>query len=405
MAVFLLVALSTSHIASSLRPSLGVCRASGYLPGKLGNCKKSNDPDCCEDGKRYPQYHCSPPVTATTKAVLTLNSFEKGKGGGGPSECDNAYHSDEEMVVALSTGWFKNMARCGHRIRVTANGKSVHRINLPPGGALHLPHRPSPLRSRAWRSGYLPGKSGNCEKSNDPDCCEDGKRYPQYHCSPPVTATTKAVLTLNSFEKGKDGGGPSECDNAYHSDEEMVVALSTGWFKNMARQGTASGRALGEHGSGEGELCVLCHACRSKAEAGAEAITKKQKRITVQHCSVAKMASARALATVINLPPVVLSTSHIASSLRRSRRLPKAAIFQENRATVRRAMTPSLRGWQEIPAVPPPPVTATTKAVLTLNSFEKGKDGGGPSECDNAYHSDEEMVVALSTGWFKNMAR
>uniref|UniRef100_A0ACD5YBR6 Uncharacterized protein n=1 Tax=Avena sativa TaxID=4498 RepID=A0ACD5YBR6_AVESA len=104
MAIFLVVALSTSHIASSLRPELGVCRASGYLPGKSENCEKSNDPDCCEDGK----------------------SFEKGKDGGGPSECDNAYHSDEEMVVALSTGWFKNMARCGHRIKISANGKSVY---------------------------------------------------------------------------------------------------------------------------------------------------------------------------------------------------------------------------------------------------------------------------------------
>ncbi|XP_037445980.1 putative ripening-related protein 1 [Triticum dicoccoides] len=65
-------------------------------------------------------------LTATTTAVLTLNSFEKGKDDGGPSECDNAYHSDKEMVVALSTGWFKNMARCGHCIKITANGKSVY---------------------------------------------------------------------------------------------------------------------------------------------------------------------------------------------------------------------------------------------------------------------------------------
>ncbi|TVT97891.1 hypothetical protein EJB05_56817, partial [Eragrostis curvula] len=129
MAIFLMVALSTSHVAHSLRPGagLGVCRASGYLPGRSGNCEKSNDPDCCEDGKKYPQYHCSPPVTSSTKAVLTLNSFEKGKDGGGPSECDNAYHKDQEKVVALSTGWFSNMARCGHQIKITAaNGNSVY---------------------------------------------------------------------------------------------------------------------------------------------------------------------------------------------------------------------------------------------------------------------------------------
>ncbi|XP_052134053.1 putative ripening-related protein 5 [Oryza glaberrima] len=121
--IFLLAALSTTHLASSLRPGAGgACRPSGYLPGKSGNCEKSNDPDCCEDGKAYPQYRCSPPVTAATGAVLTLNSFEKGKDGGGPSECDNAYHSDGELVVALSTGWFAGTARCGHRVRITASG-------------------------------------------------------------------------------------------------------------------------------------------------------------------------------------------------------------------------------------------------------------------------------------------
>jgi hypothetical protein len=30
---------------------------------------------------------------------------------------------------------------------------------------------------------------------------QDGKRYPQYHCSPQVTSSTKAVLIHNSFEK------------------------------------------------------------------------------------------------------------------------------------------------------------------------------------------------------------
>ncbi|GJM91078.1 hypothetical protein PR202_ga07418 [Eleusine coracana subsp. coracana] len=55
MAIILMVALSTSHVAFCLRPNLGVCHASGYLPSKSGNCEKSNDPDCCVDGKQYPQ--------------------------------------------------------------------------------------------------------------------------------------------------------------------------------------------------------------------------------------------------------------------------------------------------------------------------------------------------------------
>ncbi|GFY92539.1 hypothetical protein Acr_08g0009350 [Actinidia rufa] len=44
----------------------------------------------------------------------------------------------------------------------------------------------------------------------------------------------KAVLNLNSFEKGGDGGAPSKCDHKYHSDNTPVVALSTGWFNKTA---------------------------------------------------------------------------------------------------------------------------------------------------------------------------
>jgi hypothetical protein len=54
-------------------------------------------------------------------------------------------------------------------------------------------------------------------------------------CSPPVSSHTKATLTLNSFEKGGDGGAPSECDSQYHSDNTPVVALSTGWYNHGNR--------------------------------------------------------------------------------------------------------------------------------------------------------------------------
>jgi hypothetical protein len=50
-----------------------------------------------------------------------------------------------------------------------------------------------------------------------------------------VSHKTKATLTLNSFEKGGDGGAVSECDNKFHSDKTPVVALSTGWFNNNKR--------------------------------------------------------------------------------------------------------------------------------------------------------------------------
>jgi hypothetical protein len=77
--------------------------------------------------------------------------------------------------------------------------------------------------------------SGQCNEENDSVCCVKGKPYKTYKCFPPVSNRTKATLTINSFEKGGDGGAPSECDNKYHSDDTPVVALSTGWFNHKRK--------------------------------------------------------------------------------------------------------------------------------------------------------------------------
>ncbi|KAL0397894.1 UNVERIFIED_CONTAM: Kiwellin-1 [Sesamum calycinum] len=56
------------------------CKPSGKIKGKKppkDQCNQENDSDCCEEGKYYDIYKCSPKVTAHTKAVLTINSFEK----------------------------------------------------------------------------------------------------------------------------------------------------------------------------------------------------------------------------------------------------------------------------------------------------------------------------------------
>ncbi|KAK9274425.1 hypothetical protein L1049_019240 [Liquidambar formosana] len=104
------------------------CNPSGKLRGKKpppGKCDHTNDSDCCEEGKYYNTYKCSPPVSHYTKATLTINSFEKGGDGGGPSECDGKYHSNDTPVVALSTGWFNNKKRCLNYIVIHGNGRSV----------------------------------------------------------------------------------------------------------------------------------------------------------------------------------------------------------------------------------------------------------------------------------------
>ncbi|KAL8238409.1 hypothetical protein R6Q59_014976 [Mikania micrantha] len=63
--------------------------------------------------------------STNTDATMTINSFEKGGGGGGPSECDGHYHSDDTLIVALSTRWYNHGQRCFKFININYNGKSV----------------------------------------------------------------------------------------------------------------------------------------------------------------------------------------------------------------------------------------------------------------------------------------
>ncbi|KAJ0483866.1 putative RlpA-like domain superfamily, kiwellin [Helianthus annuus] len=102
------------------------CKPSGKLRGKKpprGQCV--NDPDCCKAGTFYDTYTCSPRVNENTKATMTINNFEEGGDGGGPSECDNKYHSNETPVVALSTGWYNKGKRCFKLINIHYKSKSV----------------------------------------------------------------------------------------------------------------------------------------------------------------------------------------------------------------------------------------------------------------------------------------
>ncbi|KAI3441801.1 Protein kinase domain-containing protein [Psidium guajava] len=82
----LLVLLAMSCVEAQAQS----CRPSGRVRGKNpppGQCNTGDDSECCKDGRMYPIYRCSPPVSGHTSAHLTLNSFEKGGDGGGPSEC------------------------------------------------------------------------------------------------------------------------------------------------------------------------------------------------------------------------------------------------------------------------------------------------------------------------------
>ncbi|CAI0391473.1 unnamed protein product [Linum tenue] len=60
------------------------------------------------------------------KAELTINGFQKGESGGGPSECDGKFHPDDTPVVALSTPWYADGQRCFRSITIRGpNGNSA----------------------------------------------------------------------------------------------------------------------------------------------------------------------------------------------------------------------------------------------------------------------------------------
>nr|XP_010933166.1 putative ripening-related protein 2 [Elaeis guineensis] len=125
--LLLALLLASSRLGTCFRftSHAETCSPSGELVGKAGNCNTENNSECCQAGRKYPQYHCSPTVTGATRATMTINSFEEGGEGGGPSECDGKYHKDSESVVALSTGWYNQGSRCGKNIKINANGNSV----------------------------------------------------------------------------------------------------------------------------------------------------------------------------------------------------------------------------------------------------------------------------------------
>uniref|UniRef100_A0ACD5ZMB0 Uncharacterized protein n=1 Tax=Avena sativa TaxID=4498 RepID=A0ACD5ZMB0_AVESA len=75
--------------------------------------------------------HCGSPGggggRGGTPGIMTVNGFEKGEDGGGPAECDGKFHSDKDLIVALSTRWYAGGRRCHKPIRITSkhNGRTV----------------------------------------------------------------------------------------------------------------------------------------------------------------------------------------------------------------------------------------------------------------------------------------
>lgn len=120
LALLLLLLASLSIASSSFTKS---CHPSGYLWRKAGGGCLASDPDCCQPEKKYPKYLCSPPVTNSTPATMTLAHFSTAEDY--PTSCDARFHSDSELIVALSTGWYNGGSRCLKSINIHGNGRSV----------------------------------------------------------------------------------------------------------------------------------------------------------------------------------------------------------------------------------------------------------------------------------------
>ncbi|KAH9293217.1 hypothetical protein KI387_041580, partial [Taxus chinensis] len=104
------------------------CRSSGRVKGTDPNCNTKypeGTPGCCIFNQAYNTYDCSPPVSSRTPAILKETGFVPKGSGGLPDKCAGDYHSDEELVVVLSSGWFDNKRRCGKMININGNGKIV----------------------------------------------------------------------------------------------------------------------------------------------------------------------------------------------------------------------------------------------------------------------------------------
>ncbi|XP_021767054.1 putative ripening-related protein 1 [Chenopodium quinoa] len=120
--IVVLLTISTKFLHTT---NAQACNPGQPLIGTGGGQCNPNTANCCEAGQSYTTYDCSPPVTAQTQAVLTLNNFDEGGDGGGPSKCDGSYHSGNTLVVALSTGWYNGGSRCSKEIIIHGNGRTT----------------------------------------------------------------------------------------------------------------------------------------------------------------------------------------------------------------------------------------------------------------------------------------
>lgn len=125
-------------------PGVGtpICKGGGSSPSSpppSGNCPLSGERSC--KAPSFPaKYKCSPPVTSTTKAKLTLSNFSEG--GEGEEHRQSVMRGTmpklREWLRYQQGGMMGPGSRCGRMIKITAsNGRSdsehgflLHRVRV-----------------------------------------------------------------------------------------------------------------------------------------------------------------------------------------------------------------------------------------------------------------------------------
>ncbi|XP_074573394.1 uncharacterized protein LOC141829782 [Curcuma longa] len=495
--MLIVAALALVHPAASHRPLIGACHASGYLPGKSGHCDPGYDSDCCQPGKSYPQYRCSPPVSGNTRAQLTVNCFEENCDGGAPSECDGQYHSDKDLVVALSTGWYNGGSRCHKMIRINGNGRSVvakvvdecDSVNGCDDDHDFQPPCPNNVvdgSPAVWAALGIDTDVGvyDITWSDDdvinPHVGIDSQRRPHRrrtvhhvvgagrlevvivvapihrvalvhhlrHHAPPVPVDPDhlvaapaavvpprrqrhhhvlvAVVLAVALRRGAAIAVLLEAVDGQLSagiagDGRRAAILRVG-FARLAAVGVVAWVAVaglswevaaGVAGSDERAVGGSRMDDAHQGYNDQHDNELKQRRSRRSHCSKRQTAMASSDSPLFQLIAMLLVAAlvlvvHPAASHR-----PLIGACNPS------GYLPGKSGHcdpgfdsdccQPGKSYPQyrcsPPVSGNTRAQLTVNCFQENCDGGAPSECDGQYHSDKDLVVALSTGWYHGGSR
>uniref|UniRef100_A0A804LYB4 Ripening-related protein grip22 n=1 Tax=Zea mays TaxID=4577 RepID=A0A804LYB4_MAIZE len=156
-----------------------------------------------------------------TPAVMTVNGFERGEDGGGAASCDGSFHSDDKLIVALSSRWYAGGKRCGEAIRITAEsgrnreGTGRGRVRLP--WRMPQQHRgflPSRLEGAQARYGCRRGPRHVVRRLNTLHTELDGRPTTEKLGTTargsvlPIVITTLSTYLIVEREKIKGPWGP-----------------------------------------------------------------------------------------------------------------------------------------------------------------------------------------------------